>query len=166
MKRFRFGLERVLKVREVRERVAREEFGHRLVDLSAAQDQRVILQALESRLVAEERRRRSGAVAARDLQVGQGYLNDMWDRLTAAWENEGRAGREVDAARDAYIRRQVERKTLSSLQERRSAEYWLHFVREEQKVIDEVAGRGAAVAAGVAGVTGAAGSTSTGPGGR
>ena len=141
MNKFQFSLDRVLKIREIREQAARETVGRRQLELADAEEQRQVLQTIGHRIVAEERRRRLGNAVAGTLQAGQDYLNDIRGRVDVASAQVDTAAQELGRAQSAYVGRQVERKAISTLRDKRSTEYWFALLREEQKLIDEMASR-------------------------
>ncbi len=139
MNKFQFSLDRVLKIREIREQEARETVGRRQLELADAEEQRQVLRTIGNRIVAEERRRRLGNTVAAALQAGQDYLNDIRGRVEVASAQVDTAAQELGRAQSAYVGRQVERKAISTLRDKRSTEYWFALLREEQKIIDEMA---------------------------
>ena len=141
MNKFHFSLDRVLKIREIREQEARETVGRRQSELAGAENRRAVLAAIGSRIAAEERRHRLGSIVAAALQTGQEYLTDVRGQVEVATGDVDAAAGELRTAQTDYIGRQVERKAISSLRDKRSQEYWFTLLREEQKLIDEMASR-------------------------
>lgn len=75
------------------------------------------------------------------MQVQQWYLLDLNQRLIATTEAIKEMSRYVEQALSVYIEAQKERKILEKLSEKQLAEYQIEMIREEQKMLDEMANR-------------------------
>lgn len=168
MNKFQFSLDRVLKIREIREQLARETVGRRQLELVDAAEHWDVLKTISDRVAAEERCRRLGSVVAGTLQTGQDHLADVRGQMDVASAQVDVATGELGQAQTAYIGRQAERKAISLLREKRSMEYWFALLREEQKLIDEMASRRASGEQGQPALAAAEGAAAgrTGSGGR
>ena len=141
MKAFRFSLEPVLSYRRQVEEMRRREFA---LAFRATQEH---LQRLQG-LFAEEAR------AKEELRVLEGrrlelapvlalrrWLTAVGRKIVQAREQVQRRSEEQAAARAAYVKASRDRRVLERLRERRHADWSRAEAREEQKVMDEVAGR-------------------------
>lgn len=136
MRRYRFRLERVQRVRQVEQDLAEARLAESLRALRLA----------EEALVAEQVRY-AAVVGARAGGVGS-YLSDHDGKARAAARVRLAAAQrravelELEARRDAWLTASRRVTALERLDERRRAEHALESQREEQTVLDEVAQRG------------------------
>ncbi len=137
MKRFHFGMEKVLEVRKYYERLAE-------MKLAAAAGKCALL---ERRL---EENARAAVSAARERFVRSRDLYDMQTvelytrRLTLERERTLKAAAELEReeARKGYVRVSRDKQLLDKLRERREKEYYRAASREEVKALDDLARTG------------------------
>jgi flagellar FliJ protein len=141
MKRFRFGLEKLLELRAYREKEAELELARAVGELTA----------LENRLreVAEERQRIAAdrfapGRSAADMRSAELYivrLDRTRDELIEASANAELA---VEAAREAFAEASRDRKVIDKLKEKHKAEYRKAAADEEIAALDDISGGAAA----------------------
>ncbi|MDR1031150.1 MAG: flagellar export protein FliJ [Treponema sp.] len=135
MRRFQFGLQKVLVLREYREQESEIELGravgaltqieHRIADIAAERVRVGLEQCGTGRGTAE--------IVAFDRYVQR--LENTKKRLI---EDAAQAERKVEEAREVYLAASRERKILDKVREHRAAEYRHVQLAEETKVLDEV----------------------------
>ena len=135
MKRFNFKLEKILKLRENRERETEIELGKAIG----------VLASLENRIktVAEEkvtamRNRFSGGI--REIQTYEFYILRLDQTRDALLTAAAEAELEVEKAREIYLAASRDRKIFSKLKERQESEYKHAVNLEEIKIIDDLTG--------------------------
>ncbi|MCA8943642.1 MAG: flagellar FliJ family protein [Planctomycetes bacterium] len=130
MKRFRFRLEKLERLRHHREKLARRELASRIAELSALDDELATVGANLSVCRDDDRHAGSlGVALARGLVAVQRRLNDRRMRLAE----------QVEAARATYAERRKDYRTLENLHERARAEWSEEVRRAEQQEMDEIA---------------------------
>jgi flagellar FliJ protein len=145
LKRFRFGLEKVLELREYREQEARLELGRAVSEL----------QAIENR-IGETAAARHGAAAAR---FSSGSVPEMinYERYIARLDclketllkDAAVAELSVEEKREVYLEASRHRKAVEKLKEKREAEHRREAAEEERAELDDLAsGRVRRLAAG------------------
>jgi flagellar FliJ protein len=135
MRRFQFGLQKVLVLREYREQESEIELGrtigtltqieHRIADLATERIRVGVEQCSAGRGTAE--------IVAFDRYVQR--LESTKKRLL---EDAAQAERKVKEAREVYLAASRERKILDKLREHRAEEYRHFQLAEETKILDEV----------------------------
>lgn len=136
MKRFRFRLERLERLRSAERRQSRLALAHALADASAG---------TRLREAAERSAERAGAAAPRAGEsVGSESLKAfyLWRErlrreLLEAASREREAWERAAAAEAAYLRASASHRVLERLRERRRERWIEQSVREEQKFLDE-----------------------------
>jgi flagellar FliJ protein len=141
MKRFKFGLEKVLEIRAYREQEAEIELGRAIGILTALEQE---LKALaERRLTAASERfapENSGDEIRRyDLYITR--LDATRDRLV---KEAAQAELKVEEARQVFLEASRDRKVLDKLRERRQKEHHAAMLAEETKTLDDISGGAAA----------------------
>ena len=137
VRRFNFKLEKVLKLRENRERETELELGKAVGALSA----------LEVRIkrVAEEK---AAAVSSRfsvthgfnEMRSYEFYILRLDKTRDTLLEAAALAELEVEKAREIYLEASRDRKVISNLKERQEKEYRRSMNLEEIKIIDDLSG--------------------------
>lgn len=128
MRRFRFSLAKIERLRLHKERLARRELAERLAALAAVDEE---ISVVEANL---EVCRRDGG------PLGEAMVEGLGRRRRELTERRERAAEEVDRARVDWLARRRERMALTKLHERRLAEWRAEADRHERAVMDEVAG--------------------------
>lgn len=141
MKAFRFALEPVLSYRRQVEEAKKRAFA---LARRAAQEHHHALQRLfaeESSAKEDLRRMESSLLDLSEVLAQRRYLTAIARRIAQGREQLQKRTQEQAAARAAYIGASRDRRVLERLRERRWEEYRVRSDREEQKDLDEVAGR-------------------------
>ncbi|MDR1787756.1 MAG: flagellar export protein FliJ [Treponema sp.] len=137
MRRFVFGMERLLDLRAHREEDAKIALGSAVQALAAVERSMAAL--------AEERARAAAGQFAPDNRAEDFvYYARYLQRLDAQAERLSReaaaAELAVEQARERFLEASRERKVLDALKDKRKAAYKAAARKEEQKQIDEIAG--------------------------
>jgi flagellar FliJ protein len=138
MRRFKFALQKVLELREYAEREAEIELGRAVSALNLI-EQRLAALAEERCNAAAER-----FAPGREFSEMQSYekylyrLDRTRDKFLA---DAAKAELEVSEKRDLYLEASRDRKVLDKVRERRAGEYRKFALAEENKELDEIAGR-------------------------
>ncbi|AEF84027.1 flagellar export protein FliJ [Treponema primitia ZAS-2] len=138
MRRFRFALQKVLELREHVEAEAKIELGRAMGALNLI-EQRI-------KTVAEQR---NNAVAERfapgrdfsEMQNYERYIVRLDQTKEKLLKDASLAELDVAEKRDIYLEAARDRKVLDKVKERRTGEYRKEALAEENKELDEVAGR-------------------------
>lgn len=136
MRRFNFGLERVLEVRAYKERLAEAALAEKSGVCAVLQLK--LNENAKATLVAGRERSRPGGNAA-DYRAGELYavrLSRERDRLMKAL---ALAESERETARLAFVEASTSRQVVTKLREREEAAYYKLVSREEIKMMDELA---------------------------
>lgn len=138
MKKFVFGLGRVLEIRELRRVLAEEQLGERLVDERRAKEQ--LLSSLQKReeLFSEFREEISGEIQARNLGHLAMYRESVEDEI---FRREGELRRKedlTDSARKEAVLRTQEQKALEKHRENQVKEYKARYWWQQGKELDEI----------------------------
>jgi flagellar FliJ protein len=136
MKRFLFGLEKILELREYRERIAKATMAEKagkckILELDLEGNARKSMGA------AQERFRRGGNVS--DFLAGEHYSLRLVVERERLMKALALAEVEREQARLAYIEASKSKELISKLKEREEAEYYKTAVREEIKTMDDIA---------------------------
>ena len=137
MRRFNFKLEKVLKLRESRERETELELG-KAVGVLSALELRIKNIALEKTAAAQNRFiKGANFTEMRNVDLFMLRLDQTKDALLQA---AARAELEVEKAREIYLETSRDRKIISKLKERQEKEYRRAVNLEEIKIIDDLSG--------------------------
>jgi len=135
MKRFRFRLERVLKLREQIRDEARQE----LVRRNSERDHELSVLAY---LEGEYRRSRiteGGTYSASELLLVGSYAESLKTRIDHQKEVVANAVRAADEAKDRYVEASRRARALEMLKERKEREHAEASLKEEGEQLDELA---------------------------
>jgi flagellar FliJ protein len=147
MKRFAFGLEKILDLRKHREQEAKIALGRAVGELSAIENQLKDLALLRSRAAeeyfssadpAEKKQDPFSAACYRNYGF---YLQRLERRKEELLEAAARAQMKLEEERASYLEVSRERKVLDKLKEKRAADYRRLLFAEETKTLDDIAGR-------------------------
>ena len=141
MRSFKFKLEKILKLRENRERETELELGRAVGALSALENR--------IRAAAEEKVRAAGNRfgLGRDFNETRSYdlyIMRLDQTKDALLEAAARAELEVERTRGIYLEASRDRKVIDKIRERREKEYHRSALLEETKTIDDISGGRAA----------------------
>ncbi len=138
MKRFRFTLQKLLDLREFREKQAELELGK----ANAARD--AIKLELED--VARKRVKasmeRSGAIPLQDLLAIERYLTRLDAKKDALLEDLAAAELVVERARGKYLEASRDRQVISKLREKKEASWKKDYLSEEAATLDDIVNSG------------------------
>ncbi len=140
MKRFQFSLERVLRVRRIREKQRQREI---TVASQAWEKEKQRLQAMQM----EEERSLQVLDSLQEEGVNPVMITLAHNSLEGQRQRRQRqqtkvqsAGQRVEHCRTALIKAMRSKRIMEKLREYRLEEYWLETERSEQKALDEIAG--------------------------
>jgi flagellar FliJ protein len=149
MRRFAFGLEKVLNLRKYREQEAKIALGRAISELTGIENQLKELALLRVKTVAECLSS-PGAASSQDAQSPfdagyyrnyEFYLQRLDLKKEELLEAAAKAQLKVEEERASYLEASRERKVLDKLREKRAAEYRQVLFAEETKTLDDMAGR-------------------------
>jgi flagellar FliJ protein len=138
MKRFRFGLQKILELREHAEKEAEIELGKAVGALNLIE--RHIAQVAEERSGAAAKRFAPGNGLA-EIQSYERYILRLDRTRDTLLMDAAKAELVVAEKRDIYREAARERKVLDKIKERRQGEYRKFALAEENKELDDVAAR-------------------------
>jgi flagellar FliJ protein len=138
MKRFRFDLQQVLKLREYAEREAEIELGKAVGVLNLIEQR--IASVAEARYHAGMERFAPGNGLG-EIQSYDRYILRLDQHRDKLLMDAAQAELVVAEKRDIYLEASRERKILDKLKERRQGEYRKIVLAEENKELDDIAGR-------------------------
>lgn len=142
MKKFRFRLETLLGARRTQERARMEELGRQGRQLAAETERLEALAAARDAAVAGA----PGEPDAQDVDLNRARLDETWrrhlaDQVQRQGERVKEAAARTDEAREALLAAARDRSVVERLREKRAEEHREAVAQEEQKQLDEVAGR-------------------------
>ena len=140
MKRFKFGLEKVLKLRQHHEHEAKVELGRAIGVLAGIENE-----------IKRNAATRSGAIKERFAGIGDGsdsrgslsmyawdaYINRLEQEADRLMEEAARAEIVVEEKRNLYVEASRELKIMENLKERREKEHRKEMFVEETKELDD-----------------------------
>jgi flagellar export protein FliJ len=145
MRAFRFNLEKLLEVRSFYERKAEMVLAEKAGRCALLDAQ--LRELAESRLRARSEMFSSGRMIA-DFYASEAYLRRLDRDKERVVSELAAAELEREAARVQYVEKRKDREAIEKLKERRQAEYYRLALREETKVLDDLARRPAPEARG------------------
>jgi flagellar FliJ protein len=151
MKRFIFGLEKVLELREYRERIAKAKMAEKagkctILELDLEENARKSVDA------GRDRFRKGGNVS--DYLAGEHYAVRLVAERERLMRTLAMAEAEREQARLSYVEASKGKEIITKLKEREEADYYKAAAREETKTMDDIAamarahGTAAAIAGG------------------
>jgi flagellar FliJ protein len=145
MKRFTFGLEKVLELRKYREQEAKIALGRAVSELTGIENQLKELALLRVKTVAERLSSLPSdsppAFSAGYYRNYDFYLQRLDHKKEELLEAAAKAQLKVEEERNAFLEASQARKTLDKLKEKRAAEYRRAVFAEETNILDDAAGR-------------------------
>ncbi len=138
MTRFRFRLDRVLKLRESLEKARAADLGQAL---DAEARRRSELAAAEQRLVSAGENGNAGTTAAGELHVRSDVIRAAAEQVREATERAQAAAHETERERDRFHGARRDRETLERLKARQRENWSVESARNDQKIEDETARR-------------------------
>jgi len=142
VKRFKFGLEKVLKLRRHREHEARVELGRAIGVLAGIENEikrnaAVRGDAVKERFAGITASSGGGSVGALSMRAWDAYINRLEQEAVRLTEEAARAETIVDEKRALYIEASRELKVMENLKERREKEHRREMFAEEIKETDD-----------------------------
>ncbi|MFA6507390.1 MAG: flagellar export protein FliJ [Treponemataceae bacterium] len=141
MKRFRFSLEKLLELREYREKEAEQDLARAMGELTSIEAR--IRSVAEERVLVAADRFAPGRSAA-DMRNAEFYILRLDKMKDSLIEAAAKAELLVEAARDAFVEASRDKKVLEKLKDKRKSEYRKSTVIEEIKVVDDISSGSAA----------------------
>ncbi|MDR1956976.1 MAG: flagellar export protein FliJ [Treponema sp.] len=135
MRRFHFGLEKVLVLRKYREQELEIELGRAIGALTRIEQQIRDL-AVERVRIGDEHGR--SVRDAAEMRAFDRYVQRLEFTRKRLLEDAAQAERAVEEAREAYLGASRDRKVLDKVQEHQATEYRRFQLAEETKILDEV----------------------------
>ncbi|HIY57638.1 MAG TPA: flagellar export protein FliJ [Candidatus Tetragenococcus pullicola] len=135
MEKFTFSLTKVLEYRKGQEKQAKRIYAAAQKELNEAEKQ------LEDKKIEKDSLLNIQEATINRMQVQQWYLLELNQKIQESIQQIQKLTVQTDKALNRYIEAQKERKVLEKLADKHFAEYQLQANREEQKMLDEMAGR-------------------------
>lgn len=145
MKAFRFSLQAILTLREEKEQEAQRLYAKALRVVEAVQAE---LDAVNRRLLeldSEQQARLQTGLPASELERFGNYRVVLIERRTRLQNDLARAQQAAEQARQALVKATQARQALENYREKLHHAYNLVLSREEQKMLDDLASRPAAL---------------------
>ena len=138
MRRFNFKLEKILELR----RYAEQEWELKLAEVTSriVGAQREIDDLAHRRLDTRRYHAAAGTLDMLLMHSREDYVNRIDQRVLELERQLVALEVERSKVRDGYVEASKKRKALTRLKERRSSEYYRNALREEGRVLDEIAG--------------------------
>lgn len=136
MRRFVFGLEKVLDYRQAVEKVAKAYLGEAEQHLAREQEALAVwCQRLEKEVEVSP----AGVIDVSHWQHRDQYLDYVDMKVELQKQVVGQAENQVEAQRQQVIAAMQEREVVSKLRDRKRSQYIQEALRQDQKVLDEAA---------------------------
>jgi flagellar FliJ protein len=141
MKRFVFRLQRILELRQAREKASLAELGRELHRLRQENQKLDLFRGELEVQINETRTARADSFAAWTQAVNARYLRRVDRAIEFQTDTVARQERSVEAARSRFHERKRDTKVLDQLRDKKRDEWWTDVLREEAKALDEVGSR-------------------------
>lgn len=138
MKKFVFGLVRVLEVRELKKLLAEEQLGARLRDERAARQLLASSEEKREALFSEFRRKASGRLDPADLKRLVMYRESVEDEIFRRKGELKRKEALTESAREEAVLRTQEQRALERHRENQLRQYKARYWWEQGKELDEI----------------------------
>lgn len=135
MKRFSFSLQKLLNLREFREKEAELELGRAV---SAREVIQVELEDVARKRVGAANERRGG-LSVQDLLVIEHYITRLDARKETLLEDLAAAELVVEKAREAYMQATRDRQVITKLREKKEAAWHKENLDAEAAILDDIA---------------------------
>jgi flagellar FliJ protein len=136
MKCFKFGLEKILELREYREQETEIELGRAVGALTRIEHTISDLEEERSRTSSEQLAPGRGT---REILAFDRYIMRLDHTKKKLMEDAALAERKVEEAREVYLEASRDRKILDTVKEHRQKEYRKRMFAEETKILDDLA---------------------------
>jgi flagellar FliJ protein len=140
LKRFKFGLEKVLKLRQYHEHEARVELGRAIGVLAGIENEIKRNAAIRGDAIRERFtgiNRGDDAAGSLSMYAWDAYINRLEQEADRLMEDAARAEIVVDEKRNLYIEASRELKVMQNLKERREKEHRKEMFAAETKELDD-----------------------------
>ena len=134
MKKFKFSLEKVLKIREFEEKEAQIELGKALAVVNDLNAQ--LKYIAEERIKSNESRANSSDLSF--LMAVENYINGLDYKKEQLLEQLAQAQLVVEEKQKIMIEAMQKRKALDKLKENQFKDYKKELLQEEEKILDEI----------------------------
>jgi flagellar FliJ protein len=141
MKRFVFRLQRILELRQAREKASLAELGRELQRLTQENQKLDLFRGEEEAQINETRAGRAEPFTAWSQTTNVRYLQRVGRAIEFQTNTVRHQGRSVDAARNRFHERKRDTQVLDQLREKKRDEWRTDALREEAKILDEVGSR-------------------------
>ncbi len=139
MKRFQYSLERVLRVKRIREKIKQRELAVTLRQLQHEKNKLIEIKSDESKAWHYLQESQESQINSGIVSIIQGTLEGKRKKKLLQTEQVSRAEKAVSAARNDVLHATREKKIFEKLREYKLKEYEQQAISEEQKILDEVA---------------------------
>lgn len=146
MKAFRFSLQAILTLREEREQEAQRHYARMLRAVQAVNAELAAVDRQLTALAAEQQARLGTGLMANELERLGNYRVVLEERLGILQRDLARAQQASDLAKDALIKATQSRQALENYRQKLHRAYDYTLAREEQKLLDDLAGRASTLA--------------------
>ena len=139
MKKFQFRLQALLRYKKHLEQMARQEMAKAVAEVNACEMeiQRLVHERLNAALRLEERVAKG--IRSGEFKRYQEFLVIMDQIIVQERIRKQRLEKIMEEKRSMLTQRTIEKKAMERLREKRAEEYTRDMLREEQKMLDEVA---------------------------
>jgi flagellar FliJ protein len=141
MKAFRFSLQAILTLREEREREAQRHYARMLRAVEAVQSDLAGVQQHLTTLAAEQQARLRTGLPANELERLGHYRVVLEERRIRLQQELVRAQQAADLAQASLIKATQAREALENYRQKLHRAYDYTLARDEQKLLDDLAGR-------------------------
>ncbi|MDR0722221.1 MAG: flagellar export protein FliJ [Treponema sp.] len=135
MRRFHFGLQKVLVLREYQEQETKLELGRAIGALTQIEQGIGALAAERIRIGNEQGRAGRGTA---EIVAFDRYIQRLESTKNRLLEDAAQAKRKVEEAREVYLAASRDRKIIAKVREHQEAEYRQFQLGEETNILDEV----------------------------
>lgn len=139
MKRFRFRLQALLNYKRHLEEMARQEMAKAVTRVNACEEriQSLVKERQEVALTLEKRV--ADGISSGEFKRYHGFMAAMDQAVSEQRHVKARLEKELEEKRSILTRRTIDKRAMERLREKRTDEYFREMLKEEQKVLDEVA---------------------------
>jgi flagellar FliJ protein len=138
---FRYRLAGIMRLKEYKEKLCRDEMGKGMTALSQAIEKETALKDEIFLFNNEIRSSRQGIIDVNRLALGDNYLRYLKARLARQREVVAQRQTEVEEARRRLFEAMKERKVLEKLKDKKYAQYQYEQNRLEQAMLDDLAAK-------------------------
>jgi flagellar FliJ protein len=135
VKRFVFGLEKILKLRNYAEQEARLELGRAVGALAEIETNLTYL--AEARFIASEEQV-AGGTNADNIRHYMYYIARLDNEKERLLKEAALAEQKVEEVREVYLEAAKEKKAMEKLKEKKEKEHKKNILKEEQKAMDDI----------------------------